>query len=260
MKYIIGTGWWSTSDYTYSEEREKLGDDLIRSAEFHKLWYNALCEYTNPEKIIIVDSNSPVYPPFNKSDNRIEIISLDKNYGHSVDCNSKYSGWMRSCLLGIYYAYLCDADYFVYIEQDALIYGKNIIEYAIDKMDKPFMFGDGDNTPQLIQQSFFIIRKDGYIKFLNHIDDINYTDKEIAPETKFSSIGLKWFPEVFLKNKLGRLFCSLTNKFRIEYLPFGYGRVRPIDWRDNYFYFQHGTVEEIKKYLNKTGLDFKLPI
>ena len=87
-----------------------------------------------------------------------EFLSLPLNAGHSTDHKGKYSGWMRSILLGLEYAYLSDTEYFVYVEQDALLYGDNIVEKCIDKMTKPYMFGSGLGTKQPLQQSFFIIR------------------------------------------------------------------------------------------------------
>ena len=83
--YIIGSGWWcdtpasnvvsgssnDTEVRKYSvtgSERKILGDDKIRSESFHQLWYRGVDEFTNPKKIIIVDSNSPVIPSLNPKD------------------------------------------------------------------------------------------------------------------------------------------------------------------------------------------------
>jgi hypothetical protein len=38
-------------------------------------------------------------------------------------------------------------------------------------------------------------------------------------------------------------------------LPFGYGRVRPINFSDDIFYFQHGSVDEINAYKKLTGFN-----
>ena len=87
---------------------------MIRTPLFHKMWYRSLCRFASPEKIFIVDSNSPVAPPLHLDDARIEFVSLDRNYGHATTCDSKMCGWSRSVLLGAAYALCCDADYFVY--------------------------------------------------------------------------------------------------------------------------------------------------
>ena len=46
---------------------------------------------------------------------------------------------------------------------------------------------------------------------------------------------------------------KIINKFSFvrdyDYLSFGYGRERPIDFTDEVFYFQHGSKEELEKYL-----------
>ena len=95
MRYVIGSGWWATDD-SPPKRRKKGGDDLIRSAAFHRVWYESLCRFTNPDKIILVDSASPVPPPLNEGDDRIEFVSLDRNYGHPTTCDSQLSGWSRS--------------------------------------------------------------------------------------------------------------------------------------------------------------------
>jgi hypothetical protein len=38
-------------------------------------------------------------------------------------------------------------------------------------------------------------------------------------------------------------------------LPFGYGRVRPINFSDDIFYFQQGSVDEINAYKKLTGFN-----
>ena len=38
-----------------------------------------------------------------------------------------------------------------------------------------------------------------------------------------------------------------------EILPFGYGRVRPINFSDDLFYFQQGSLDEINNYRSLTG-------
>jgi hypothetical protein len=103
LNYIVGTGWWCTTQDMRSEQKQRkfLGSDFIRGRDFHKIWYKSLCENTSPKKIVIVDSNSPVKPDLNIDDHRIEFISLPFNAGHSTKHIGKWSGWMRSVLLGL---------------------------------------------------------------------------------------------------------------------------------------------------------------
>ena len=71
MKYVIGTGWWCTDEPSWGPERKRLGDDLIRTARFHELWYESVNRFADPHKILIVDSASPVRPPVREGDRRI---------------------------------------------------------------------------------------------------------------------------------------------------------------------------------------------
>lgn len=266
MKYIIGSGWWATNDQE-TEKRPLHGTDIIRSTQFHKLWYQSICEFTFPQKIIIVDSSSPLKPPINKSDDRIEFISLDKNYGHSSDCIGKFSGWMRSCLLGVSYAWSCDADYFVYVEQDVLLFGKGIIEHAISKMKHKYMFGDSNTTYwQPLQQSLFLIHKSEFIPFIKRMDEFHKADSKMSPEIKFATIKFNILPWVDKNNKsisakisrrIAVHFYSQIGRFWFDKLPFGFGRDRPIRWGEPFFYFQHATLDEINRYIEHTNFVFQ---
>lgn len=252
--YIIGTGWWCGKGEP-NPKRKILGSEVIRGKEFHKLWYESVCRFSDPSKIVIVDSASPVKPDLNKKDDRIEFISLIFNAGHPTVHRGMYSGWSRSVLLGIEYALMCDVDYFVYVEQDVLLYGKEIVEMCIDKMRGLYMFGSGDGTPQALQQSFFMIRKDGMKKFLNNIQFINHPDSALSPEAKFAvatNPALGVLPPRLLQTRYGRKLCSRLGQF--ERLPIGYGRKRPINFSDSHFYFQHGSEEEIDQYIKLTGI------
>ncbi len=255
LRYVIGTGWWCAGAAT--EQRKVMGDDSIRGSAFHALWYESICRFTSPEKILIVDSASPVPPPIDPSDPRLELVSLNFNAGHATNLKGKYCGWMRSVLLGAQYALMCDTDYFVYVEQDVLLYGKGIVEHCASKMTTPFMFGAPADTPQPLQQSFFIVRRDGLAQLLEGIHKIAQRDNEIAPEVKFAMAATKRFWRL-----MGFLACRQARSWRInavrnymmeqfrgfDWLPIGHGRSKPIDFGQPYFYFQHGTTEEIEQY------------
>lgn len=252
MKYVIGSGWWCAEEAPWPAGRKKLGDDLIRSAGFHSLWYAGVNRFTDPGKILIVDSASPVRPPAHPEDPRFEVLSLDRNYGHAISCETRFSGYTRSCMLGVAYAWLCDADYFVYVEQDCLLYGEGILERAIGRMKHDFMFGDGTGTPQPLQQSLFIIARPAFRSFLDALDDLRGGDREVAPEIKFSR--LRWdLPPAWVGRRQSKAWHKLTWRFWYDRLPFGYGRVRPLDWNQPHFYFQHGSREEVSRYCEMTG-------
>lgn len=228
-EYIIGSGW-------YSQEKEKYekGKYICRSPEFHKLWYEAINRFTDPCKIFISDSDSPIKPLYDINDKRLEWVEFCRNY------HEKYRGWLRGALFGLAYAWINDIDYYVYIEQDALIYGEGIIEHAIENMTKPCIFGSAEKVPWDLQQSFFIIEKSFQFEFLKRVGETSPhfpNGDNTSPEWRFYAAkeGSDWF----------------------DYLPFGYGRERPINFDDEYFYFQHGDKEEIERYSRKLNYKFE---
>lgn len=258
--YIITTGWWSTKD-DRDDRSVKRGDGSIRSSAFHQLWYGAIKRYTHAKKVYVIDSHAPVKPSLDEQ-NEV-MFSLLENAGHSTSHNGKLCGVSRAHLLGMSIAMVNEVDYWVYVEQDALIYGEGIVEEAIGKMKKPYMFGAGWGTPQPMQQSFMIIKTSHIPQFIKHFNAIRARDNEISPETKFAiacSPVLRCLPEFLFKNihtksLKNRIVWRLFRLFQgFDDLPFGYGRVRPIDFDERYFYFQHGDKEELDMYLKKSHL------
>lgn len=257
--YIVTAGWWCGE--VPGETRKLQGSDYIRSVEFFKLWKESIVSNSSPKKIMVLDSASPTKPSIADLKG-IEFLSITENPGHSTTHTGKYCGYMRSVIMGITYAQCCNADYWVYVEQDALLKGKGIIDHCISQMKTPYMFGSGAGTPQMLQQSLCIIRKDGFEPFLKRLNKINQNDSEVAPETKFiiaSSPILSLLPIRFFKhlNNYGskegdivRLILKNMQQIGLTYdhLPVGYGRSRPIDFEQAYYYFQHGTKQELDCY------------
>ena len=269
-KYIITTGWWCTNDNKLDDRKRKYGDSFIRTDEFHKTWFNAVNTFTKPKKIYIIDSNSPVKPLMNQE--KEMMISLHNNAGHSTKLIGKLSGVSRAHLLGMSLAMVNEVDYWVYIEQDALIFGNDIIEKCIEKMTKPYMFGSGKGTSQPVQQSLMIIKKEGIPNFIKSFNAIKARDNEISPEMKFAiaaSLPLRLVPEVVYKYMgkgtimskiVKRIFWPIFSFFKgFDNIPFGYGRARPINFDSRHFYFQHGNKEELNSYFKKINFNKKLP-
>lgn len=265
-KYVITTGWWCTENKAEETRSELIGDDKIRTKDFFNLWLNAVKSFTSPEKILVVDSASPIKPDTNH-DPSIEIISLDCNAGHSTNHYGKYAGVTRAHIVGMIYALSCEVDYWVYIEQDALVYGNEIIEKCIDNLESGIMFGDGKGTPQPVQQSLMIMKKELIPTFLKKLTGIKATDNQISPEMKFamctSNLALLLPERLFfeshgeeaknrLLSKVLKKIGSLLIRSLMDYdkLPFDYGRKRPINFKDDNFYFQHGCDVELKNYLS----------
>jgi hypothetical protein len=246
IKYIICSGWWCSNESSNNYRKLAYGSDKIRDRTFHKIWYDLICKNTNPEKIFIVDSASPIKPELNLKDTRLQLVSLTHNPGHATNHTGLLCGWTKAVILGLEYASLCATDYFVYIEQDTLIKGRGIIEHCIQHMHKPYMFGSGSSTPQPLQQSFFIIRNDGIDKFLRRIKQIPIRDNQFSPELKFYVAASRLpLPIGILACRFATLrkFMQLWNDF--DFLPIGYGRKRPINFQDEYFYAQHMSDKEL---------------
>ncbi len=261
--YLIGSGWWCADDNSRVVGRPYHGSDVIRSAEFHHLWSAVIDAWTTPKAVLLVDSASPTPPPITNQSYRT--IRLASNPGHATVHTGHYSGWTASVLHSLEYALSADVDYFVYVEQDVLLYGEGIIEHCIDRMRKPLMFGSGVGTPQPLQQSFFIIRKDGMRRFLAGLHAINQPDKVIVPEWKFvlSSLGVsrtiaEWLCSGEVRRaRLFRVFGKLFQSIGFDVLPMGFGRCRPIDTHADYFYFQHATLEEMRAYVSRLPISIR---
>jgi hypothetical protein len=216
--------------------------------------------------VLIVDSASPIKPNDSLySATPIQYIELLKNPGHSQNCTTHYCGAMAAIIIGLEYALHNDIEMFLYIEQDALIYGDGMldkIKKCLTKRD--LVFGNGGKYSD-IEQTIFAANKKGIRKFLSALHSINFTDRQIQPEFKFmyAASKLNSFPLLKLvswdNNKLTRrastiLLQRVLPLFKeFETLPFGYGRVRPINFNDDIFYFQQGSEDEIKAYRSLTG-------
>jgi len=262
--YVITSGWWCEETDNHENRDVFYGDGDIRKSKFHHKWYEAISLFTRPEKILIVDSDSPIPPPYNKDDDRIEYVKLAKNTGHSTRHSGKFCGFTQGYITGLLYAIANEFDYWVYIEQDALIFGENIVERCIESMKTPYMFGSGLNTPTVAQQSLMIIQKDGFLPYLTRLLAIESKDSVIIPEMKTvlaSSYILSKLPEFLFKhymksdilNRRRRILArKLTNKFSgFDHVPFGFGTARPIDFSSENFYFQHGSKAELKSFEDK---------
>lgn len=239
---------------------------MIRSVEFRPLWWRSLDTFVRPEHVLIVDSASPLKPDdLSLTSTRHQRVELLINPGHSKNGKTHYSGWMAGVILGLEYALASDVDMVVYVEQDVLVYGRDIIERVKSRLlRKDLVFGAGSAVD--VQQSFFAINKRGIRRFLSALHAIDYSDKQVAPEQKFMFAATRFLPMPLvtlaaytpidrLRSAGLKLFagmCSLSRNY--EFLPFGYGRRRPIDFGDAAFYFQHGSVEEVTRYRALTGI------
>ena len=259
MKYILASGWWSCEAH---EDTRQLtyGSDFIRSEHFHSLWRKSINKFCSPEEIIIVDSASPVKPDINDD---IKWLELSENFGHATNHTGKYSGYSRAIFVSMVYAYFNDYDYWVYIEQDCLVYGQDIIENIIkDNHNKKIIYGNGQGTSQPIQQSFMIFHKDALLSFIRRYCRFNATDLELSPEKKFyfaANAITCYLPSQILKyiytgskNKYIAYSKNIIKKFistmdQFGTISYGYGRDKPVDFACDFFYVQHLSDDEIEQ-------------
>ena len=258
---LVTTGWYASNE---PRSYRTAGDDAIRGVGFRPIWWQSVDTFLAPEHVLVVDSASPVKPTESEfTATPVERIELLMNPGHSQNGRTHYCGAMAAIMLSMEYALFNDVDMFLYVEQDALLYGKGILERtkrALRRRDLVFGRGEVD-----VQQSFFAANKKGLRRFLSALHSINYSDKQIAPENKFMYAGCRMLPSPVLKlaehtsvdkrRRAGLILFAMACRMcrNYEFLPFGYGRDRPINFKDDVFYFQHGSMVELDQYLRLTG-------
>jgi hypothetical protein len=239
--YIVHSGWWCDESRQHIGTKYNTSDDRIRTPEFFDVWYECVRTFSRPEKIIVVNSASPVRPSLEGK--QVEFVSLAKNFKHGMICEGQYGGWTRAFALGAYYAYLNDADFAVFLEQDCLIVGEGILERAIASMGSRDI-SYGASSPVRIEQSFVILRREYILRFLQEFLGFPQRDNELFTEVKFQRIQ---------KRDHALSYAGLA-KDRFVPLPFGYGRNRPIQFGDPHFYAQQWETGELKQLYERTRL------
>ena len=224
MSYIIGTGWWCPVN-----PNGPAGAVPQHTTDWHRM--KALCEvwvkhvqaYTSPAGIVVVDAASKRKPSFGGA----QEIKLLRNFYPEDGSNGLFgterTGGIRQIFMGGMYAMVNGADYFVWIEGDCLVHGKGIIEKAIQHM------GDGD----------FSAAK------WNH---------EYKLETCFMVFRCSSLPRIMaryllIKAKYPELkFFGVSDYFKLVWMPFGYGRSRPIDFDESHYFAQHLSKKELSEF------------
>ena len=258
---LVTSGWFATDE---ARSYVTAGDELIRGAGFRPLWWKSVDTFIKPQHVFIVDSASPVKPDDAAcTSTPFQYTELLINPGHSQNGKTHYCGAMAAIIMGLEFALHNDVEMFLYVEQDALVFGDAIVEKTKNALRrKDLVFGSGALD---IQQSFFAANKRGIRRFLSALHAINYSDKQVAPEHKFMFAASRFLPSPLIKLaefteiekmrvaglRLFSLVCGLTKNY--AFLPFGYGRKRPINFGDDVFYFQHGSADELARYKKRTG-------
>jgi len=236
-KVVVGSGWWCD----HSPHKWGIGSPITRSVAFFEIWYQQVKRCLCPDRIIITDSASPIKPHLPPRD-CVQWIELDRNYGHANDIRvgsirTKYSGFTRSVIMGAMYALSCDAEFYVYVEQDALLYGDDFLIHALGDSTDDILLGPptqngrgrrGPGAAPMMQQSLMIVRRLGLERFLIGLLGSPWSDGEQSPEETMR-----------------------TRLLPYDFIRVPYGRSRPIDFDRSHFYAQHLDDEELARFLNK---------
>lgn len=239
--YIIGSGWFSDeAGESFLGKSAKLhqtryGGTVTRNTAFSKIWLQGILNLSGlPRKIFISDAASidPLHEDVLKN-TLVHVSPQLQNFGHSISCESQniLCGWARGVLHGAMYALVNSVDYFVYVEQDVLLVGSECVNKAIQHMNcvqKNICFGSGDETPQKLQQSFFIVKSSFLPTFISRL--INYDNNRGTEENKYFA-------------------CF---QYDMTFLPFRGGRQRH-NLDENTYYKQHMTAAELAIEIAKLG-------
>jgi hypothetical protein len=157
-----------------------------------------------------------------------------------ITIKNKYSGYLRSVLNGAMHAYCCDADYYVYVEQDCLVRGEQFLEHAVAGTSLDILIGErtqggtglhGRPANPMFQNSLIVVKREGLERFMSRLLDAPWSDGELSGE-------------IIMERQLV--------PFEVVAVP--YGRSRPIDFSTSHFYAQHLSDEELTSFLEVEGL------
>lgn len=238
-KVIVGSGWWCAE----KSHEWALGSERNRTITFFDIWWRQVMRCIRPTRIIVTDSAAPKKPDWRRYPN-VEWVELDQNYGQpnhirTGKIQTKYSGFTRSVLNGAMYALSCDADWYVYVEQDCLVHGEDLIRHAVGDSDGDILLGapteggrgiGGKTAARFLQQSLMIVRRPGLERFVTGLLNAPWTDGEMSPE---------------------HIMQRQLQPFDTLRIP--YGRSRPIDFSRSHFYAQHCDDEELDRFLEVIG-------
>lgn len=237
-KVVVGSGWWGTN-----EIRNRL-KDLTRHPSFFPLWYYFANKYIRPDLFVVVDACGPARPDFAAFD-RLTVLKLDRNYGTPADLrdgriDTKYCGWTRTVFLSAAHAIACDADVFVYVEQDCLVFGDDLLAAATGDEPGPVWLGrspgvgnalDGSGNlvelARMAQNSLIVARGPGIQILFNALLD-NVVSDGLHPVE-------------------GRMTRNLGD--RLSYLQIPFGRARPLDLDKPHFYAQDWLATELAAFV-----------
>lgn len=260
---LVISGWFAAHK---PRDYKTYGDDEIRGDGFRPLWWKSVDHFVRPEHVLVVDSAAPLKVDDSAlTSTSVRTLELLVNPGHSQNTTHHYCGFMAGFIMGLEYALYSGVDYCVYLEQDALAYGEDLVPRIEQKLARtPILFGG--QRGEFVEQSIMVFDRRVMRRFLQQLHGIDGSDNKVAPELKCMIAAtslLSRLPSGPMMSynrhrlvrrffeKLGLAVAKLSGQY--SSVPFGYGRLRPINFQDDCFYFQHGTADELKQYRRLTG-------
>jgi hypothetical protein len=138
------------------------------------------------------------------------------------------------------YALCCEADFYVFVEQDCLLYGDDLLNRAVADCNDDILLGrpteggkglNGSVAAPMLQNALIIVRRTGLERFIAAILGAPWTDGEISPE---ETMRRRMPP------------------YGLIAIPFG--RSRPIDFKEANFYVHHLDDNELQRFLSLIGV------
>ncbi len=226
MNLCIGTGWCAQNEGHNNPQRSKLqnGPEWLE-----KYWLPHLDAQIKEFVPALYQSDCDIWADIEiTNDWHFAMSSVDARdlpYRHD---------WAASVLHGALYAYSNRMDY-LYIEQDCMVHNlPAVLEFAKNHR-VCYGYGDYSMYPGWAENSLMWVRNDALQPFICRMltSDIKECDgKTRMIETVFHSY-----------------MCNMYTPW-----PFGYGRIRPIDFTQPVFYAQQLTDQEIAQFMALEGL------
>jgi len=215
----IGTGWCAQRE----GHNNPLRSELQNSPWWlHKYWLLHIDAQIKEFTPVLYHSDCDIWADTHHQDNNFEMFfssipARDLPYRHD---------WAASVLHGALYAYCNGMDY-LYIEQDCLVHNlPAVLEFA-QHHDMCYGYGKYSMYPGWAETSLVWVKHSSLDRFIARMVTSGIKDLD----------GKGTVTEQFFHAK----FCDM-----MEPWPFGYGRIRPIDFTQPVFYAQQLTDQEIK--------------
>lgn len=221
----ICTGWFSAGG---NPSNTKVTPEIYLPNFLESFWAPHLFEQLRDKisSILIYQSDCPIkITPFD----HVKFVPVSIEYSTRLPTQHHHNDAGATMLMGAVKA-LCDGTDLLYVEQDCMIINaKELVLWAQMSSAKiiysttPFKedVSKGEFCLTFVQKDFL----PAFIKFLIESRWFDWSES-------------RGFPEL--------VFEDIFKEYRVRW-PFGVGRLRPIDWEANIFYFQQPSVEELEK-------------